>query len=60
MLKYIIFFYKPFLITYIFLSIGLGFYPTFNFFSLKGQIILIFTSSFNGVLGVYYLKKIKK
>ena len=60
MLNNIIYFYKPFLMTYIFLSIGLGFYPSFNFYSLKGQIIIILTSSFNGLLGVYYLKKNKK
>ena len=46
-------FYKPFIMTYIFLSIGLGFYPSFNFFTVKGQVILLGISTFNGLMGVY-------
>ena len=49
-------FYKPFIITYIFLSIGLGFYPSFNFFSPKGQLILLGVAFFNGTMGVYIKK----
>tara|TARA_Y100001954_G_scaffold39333_1_gene39310 strand:- start:1077 stop:1250 length:174 start_codon:yes stop_codon:yes gene_type:complete len=49
-------FYKPFLITYILFSVAIGFYPTFEFYSLKGQSIIIFVSFFNGLLGIY-LKK---
>jgi len=46
-------FYKPFVSTYIFLSIGLGFYPSFNFFTFKGQLILLSIACFNGLMGVY-------
>ena len=49
-------FYKPFIMTYIFLSIGLGFYPSFNFFTLKGQVILLGIATFNGLMGVYIKK----
>tara|TARA_Y100001970_G_scaffold135141_1_gene166381 strand:+ start:87 stop:260 length:174 start_codon:yes stop_codon:yes gene_type:complete len=49
-------FYKPFLITYILFSVAIGFYPSFEFYSLKGQSIIIFVSFFNGLLGIY-LKK---
>ena len=49
-------FYKPFIMTYIFLSIGLGFYPSFNFFTVKGQVILLGISTFNGLMGVYIKK----
>ncbi len=49
-------FYKPFLITYVFLTIGLGFYPSFNFFSPKGQLILLGVAFFNGTMGVYIKK----
>jgi hypothetical protein len=49
-------FYKPFLITYILFSVVIGFYLSFEFYSLKGQSIIIFVSFFNGLLGIY-LKK---
>ncbi len=49
-------FYRPFLLTYIFFSIAIGFYPSFNFYSLKGQIIIILVSLFNGLLGIYIKK----
>ena len=49
-------FYKPFIMTYIFLSIGLGFYPSFNFFTVNGQVILLGISTFNGLMGVYIKK----
>ena len=49
-------FYRPFLLTYIFFSITIGFYPSFNFYSLKGQIIIILVSLFNGLLGIYIKK----
>jgi len=49
-------FYKPFLITYILFSVAIGFYHSFEFYSLKGQSIIIFVSFFNGLLGIY-LKK---
>jgi len=49
-------FYKPFIATYIFLSIGLGFYPSFNFFTFKGQLILLAVAFFNGIMGLYIKK----
>ncbi len=49
-------FYRPFLLTYIFFSVAIGFYPSFNFYSLKGQIIIILVSLFNGLLGIYIKK----
>ena len=49
-------FYKPFIITYILLSIAIGFYPSFNFYSIKGQLILITVASINGLMGVYVKK----
>ena len=52
-------FYKPFLITYILFSIAIGFYPSFEFYSLKGQSIIFFVSSFNGLIGIF-TKKIKE
>tara|TARA_Y100000590_G_scaffold346594_1_gene396928 strand:- start:334 stop:507 length:174 start_codon:yes stop_codon:yes gene_type:complete len=56
MVKIIKKFYKPFVITYVFLAIGLGFYPSFNFFSLKGQLILFGVAFFNGIMGIYIKK----
>ncbi len=50
-------FYRPFFLTYIFLSIAISFYPSFNFYSTKGQLLIILVSSFNGLLGIY-LKKL--
>ena len=58
-MKYIILLkkiYRPFLLTYIFFSIAISFYPSFNFFSLKGQLIIILVALFNGVLGIYIKK----
>ena len=49
-------FYRPFLLTYIFFSVAIGFYPSFNFYSLKGQLIILLVSLFNGVLGIYIKK----
>ena len=49
-------FYKPFLITYIFFSVAISFYPSFDFYSLKGQIVIIAVSIFNGILGIFVKK----
>tara|TARA_B100000282_G_C31473866_1_gene372586 strand:+ start:229 stop:405 length:177 start_codon:yes stop_codon:yes gene_type:complete len=49
-------FYRPFLITYIFFSVAISFYPSFDFYSLKGQIIIIAVSIFNGILGIFVKK----
>ena len=49
-------FYKPFAITYVLLSIALGSYPSFNFYTLKGQLIILSVSIFNGVMGIYVKK----
>jgi len=49
-------FYRPFIITYIFFSIAISFYPSFDFYSLKGQVIIISVSMFNGVLGIFIKK----
>tara|TARA_Y100001958_G_C20949778_1_gene352820 strand:+ start:98 stop:271 length:174 start_codon:yes stop_codon:yes gene_type:complete len=49
-------FYKPFVITYIFFSVGISFYPSFDFYSYKGQLLIILVSIFNGVLGIFVKK----
>ena len=49
-------FYRPFIITYIFFSIAISFYPSFDFYSFKGQIIIITVSIFNGTLGIFVKK----
>ena len=49
-------FYRPFLITYIFFSLAISFYPSFDFYSLKGQILIIGVSIFNGILGIFVKK----
>ena len=49
-------FYKPFIITYILLTVAISFYPSFNFYSIKGQLILITVASINGLMGVYVKK----
>ena len=49
-------FYKPFIITYILLTVAIGFYPSFNFYSIKAQLILITVASINGLMGVYVKK----
>ena len=58
MVKFLKNFYRPFTITYILLSVAISFYPTFNVYSIKGQILIILVSVFNGVIGVYYSRKI--
>ena len=50
-------FYKPFAITYILLGIALGSYPSFDFFTIKGQLVILGVSIFNGIMGLY-IKKI--
>ena len=57
MVKFLKNFYRPFTIAYILFSVAISFYPTFNFYSIKGQILIILVSAFNGVIGVYYSKK---
>jgi len=49
-------FLRPFILTYLFLSVAIGFYPTFDFYSFKGQSIIIAVSVFNGILGLYVKK----
>ena len=49
-------FYKLFVITYILLTVAISFYPSFNFYSIKGQLILITVASINGLMGVYVKK----
>ena len=49
-------FYRPFIFTYIFFGIAISFYPSFDFYSLKGQAIIISVSIFNGVLGTFIKK----
>tara|TARA_B100000282_G_C31554547_1_gene409094 strand:- start:525 stop:725 length:201 start_codon:yes stop_codon:yes gene_type:complete len=46
-------FIKPFVLTYLFFSIAISFYPSFNFYSFKGQFIILGISFFNGILGIY-------
>ena len=50
-------FYRPFLLTYIFFTVAISFYPSFNFYSLKGQIILLAVAVFNGIMGIFVKKK---
>ena len=49
-------FYRPFLITYIFFSVAISFYPSFDFYSFKGQILILIVASFNGLMGIYVKK----
>ena len=49
-------FYRPFFLTYIFFSIAISFYPSFDFYSLKGQSIIFLVSIFNGIMGIYIKK----
>tara|TARA_Y100001980_G_C14262262_1_gene103312 strand:- start:180 stop:365 length:186 start_codon:yes stop_codon:yes gene_type:complete len=49
-------FYKPFIITYVLLSIALGSYPTFDFYTFKGQLIILAVSVFNGIMGIFVKK----
>ena len=49
-------FYKPYIITYILLSVGISFYPSFDFYSFKGQVILFSVSIINGLMGIFVKK----
>ena len=49
-------FYRPFFLTYVLFGIAISFYPSFNFYSIKGQLLIIFVSLFNGLLGIYIKK----
>jgi len=49
-------FYRPFVLTYLFFSIGISFYPSYEFYSFKGQLLIFGVSIFNGILGVYIKK----
>ena len=57
----IIYFFKKVLQTFYFnlsfFSIGISFYPSFEFYSFKGQLLIFAVSTFNGFLG-YYIKKL--
>tara|TARA_B100000131_G_scaffold119007_1_gene115996 strand:+ start:13978 stop:14157 length:180 start_codon:yes stop_codon:yes gene_type:complete len=55
-IKFLKKFYRPFFLTYIFLSIAISFYPSFDFYSIKGQFLIIAVSIFNGVLGLFVKK----
>tara|TARA_B100000214_G_C23922666_1_gene606854 strand:+ start:968 stop:1147 length:180 start_codon:yes stop_codon:yes gene_type:complete len=56
LIKFIKRFYRPFFLTYIFLSIAISFYPSFDFYSLKGQLLIVAVSIFNGLLGLFVKK----
>jgi len=49
-------FLKPFILTYLFFSVAISFYPNFEFYSFKGQLMIIAVSLFNGILGIYVKK----
>jgi len=49
-------FLKPFILTYLFFSVAISFYPSFEFYSFKGQFIILLVSLFNGVLGLFVKK----
>ena len=49
-------FYRPFIITYILFTIAISFYPSFNYYSLKGQMIILAVAFFNGFLGIIVKK----
>ena len=49
-------FYRPFIVTYIFFIVAISFYPSFDFYSLKGQAIIFSVSIFNGILGTFVKK----
>ena len=49
-------FIRPFVVTYIFFSVAISFYPSFDFYSLKGQLLIILVSCFNGYLGTIVKK----
>ena len=52
-------FIRPFLLTYLLFSVAISFYPTFNFYSFKGQLIIFGVSLFNGILGMEHGNSIK-
>ena len=49
-------FIKPFIVTYIFFSVAISFYPSFDFYSFNGQVLIIAVSAFNGYLGTVVKK----
>ncbi len=49
-------FYRPFLLTYIFFTITISFYPSFDFYSFKGQSIILLVSLLNGIMSIYIKK----
>jgi len=49
-------FLKPFILTYLFFSVAISFYPSFDFYTLKGQLIILSISLFNGILGLFVKK----
>jgi len=49
-------FLKPFILTYLFFSVAISFYPSFDFYSLKGQVIVLSVALFNGFLGIFVRK----
>ena len=49
-------FIRPFIVTYIFFSVAISFYPSFDFYSFKGQLLIIGVSCFNGYLGTVVKK----
>ena len=49
-------FIRPFIVTYIFFSVAISFYPSFDFYSFKGQLLIISVSCFNGYLGTVVKK----
>tara|TARA_B100001121_G_scaffold125276_1_gene109791 strand:+ start:646 stop:852 length:207 start_codon:yes stop_codon:yes gene_type:complete len=49
-------FFKPFIATYIFFSVAISFYPTFDFYSFKGQLLILSVSTFNGAMGLFVKK----
>ena len=49
-------FLRPFIVTFIFFSVAISFYPSFDFYSFKGQFLIIAVSAFNGYLGTVIKK----
>ena len=58
MVKFLKNFYIPFVITYVLLSVAISFYLSFNFYSIKRQILIILVSTFNGILAFIFQEKI--
>ena len=44
------------ILTYLFFSVAISFYPSFDFYSFKGQFIILLVSLFNGILGLFVKK----